>query len=80
MAPRLVLSTDRFEVSKMSKFGLEGFEELIALRDRSPRPALFYWKMSASGGSVEKRKLSRGIPTERHWDCGNFWKRKRRKP
>jgi uncharacterized SAM-binding protein YcdF (DUF218 family) len=60
VAPRLVLSTDRFEVSKMSKFGLQGFEELIALRDRTPPDQrYFYWKMSASGGSVEKRKLSR---------------------
>ena len=34
IAPLLVLSTDRFEVSKMSKLGLAGFDELIALRDR----------------------------------------------
>jgi hypothetical protein len=56
-----VLSIERFEVSKMSKFGLEGFEELVALRDRTPPDQrYFYWKMSASGGSVEKRKLPRG--------------------
>jgi len=61
LAPRLVLSTGRFEVSKMSKFGLEGFDELIALRDRTPPDQrYFYWKISASGGSVEKRKLPRG--------------------
>ena len=60
VAPRLVLSTDRFEVSKMSKFGLQGFDELIALRDRTPPDErYFYWKMSASGGRIEKRKLPR---------------------
>jgi hypothetical protein len=60
MAPRLVLSTDRFEVSKMSKLGLAGFDELIALRDQTP-PAdrYFYWKISAAGGRIEKRKLPR---------------------
>jgi hypothetical protein len=60
MAPLLVLSTDRFEVSKMSKLGLAGFDELIALRDRTP-PAdrYFYWKISAAGGRIEKRKLPR---------------------
>ena len=36
VAPRLVLSIERFEVSKMGQFGLEGFDELIALRDRTP--------------------------------------------
>jgi hypothetical protein len=60
MAPRLVLSIDRFEVSKMSGFGIEGFDELIALRDRTP-PAdrYFYWNISAAGGRIEKRKLPR---------------------
>lgn len=60
LAPRLVLSTERFEVSKMSRFGLEGFDELIALRDRTPPDQrYFYWKMSASGGCIEKRRLPR---------------------
>ena len=60
LAPRLVLSTERFEVSKMSKFGLEGFDELIALRDRTPPDQrYFYWKMSAAGACIEKRKLPR---------------------
>ena len=60
LAPLLVLSTERFEVSKMSTFGLEGFDELIALRDQTP-PAdrYFYWKITASGGRIEKRKLPR---------------------
>ena len=60
LAPRLVLSIDRFEVSKMSRFGLEGFDELIALRDRTP-PAdrYFYWKINAAGSRIEKRKLPR---------------------
>ena len=60
VAPRLVLSIDRFEVSKMSGFGIEGFDELIALRDRTP-PAdrYFYWKINAAGGRIEKRKLPR---------------------
>jgi hypothetical protein len=60
MAPRLVLSTERFEVSKMSGFGLARFDELIALRDRTPADQrFFYWKMDASGESIEKRKIPR---------------------
>jgi hypothetical protein len=60
MAPLLVLSTARFEVSKMSTFGLEGFDELIALRDRTPpHQRYFYWKLSAAGGCIEKRRLPR---------------------
>jgi hypothetical protein len=60
MAPRLVLSTERFEVSKMSKFGLARFDELVALRDRTPaHERFFFWKMDASGESIEKRKIPR---------------------
>jgi hypothetical protein len=36
MAPRLMLSVGRFEVSKMHKLGLTGVDRLIALRDRTP--------------------------------------------
>src|SRR6185369_9088466 len=60
VAPRLVLSTERFEVSKMSKFGLARFDELVALRDRTPAHERFFlWKMDASGESIEKRKIPR---------------------
>ena len=44
----------------MSKFGLARFDELIALRDRTPADErFFYWKMDASGESIEKRKIPR---------------------
>ena len=60
VAPRLVLSTERFEVSKMSTFGLARFDELIALRDRTPADErFFYWKMDAFGESIEKRRIPR---------------------
>jgi len=60
VAPRLVLSTARFDVSKMSTLGLEGFDGLIALRDRTPPDErYFYWMMDASGGRIEKRKVPR---------------------
>jgi hypothetical protein len=59
-APLLVLSIDRFEVSKMARFGLEGFDQLIALRDRiPPHERYFYWTVDASGGHFEKRRLPR---------------------
>ncbi len=59
-APLLVLGIDRFEVSKMARFQLEGFAELIALRDRTPpHERYFYWKMDAHGGHFEKRRLPR---------------------
>jgi hypothetical protein len=59
-APLLVLSIERFEVSKVARFGLDGFDELIALRDRTPpHERYFYWKMDASGGHFEKRILPR---------------------
>ena len=81
MAPRLVLSTGRFEVSKMSTFRLEGFDELIALRDSTPPDErYFYWKMDASGDASRSVRFPGGIPTARHWACDNSWKRKRRKP
>ena len=59
-APLLVLSIERFEVSKVARFGLEGFDKLIALRDRTPpHERYFYWKMDAGGGHFEKRRLPR---------------------
>jgi uncharacterized SAM-binding protein YcdF (DUF218 family) len=59
-APLVVLSIERFEVSKVARFGLEGFDQLIALRDRIP-PAerFFYWKVDVAGNHFEKRKLPR---------------------
>src|SRR5580700_9960394 len=36
IAPRLLLSIGRFEVSKMRAIGFEKADELIALRDRTP--------------------------------------------
>jgi hypothetical protein len=75
MAPRLVLSIERSEVSKMSKFGLEGFDELIALRDAPARSALFLLKMR-SGGSVSANYRG-AIPTGEAWDCGNLEEERR---
>jgi len=36
VAPRLVLSIGRFEVSKMRKLAVDGIEELVRLRDQTP--------------------------------------------
>ena len=60
VAPRLVLSVGRFEVSKMSKLGLEGVDELIALRERTqPDERHFFLQMNSSGMRIEKPKLAR---------------------
>lgn len=62
LAPRLVLSVGRFEVSKMRKVGLENalVEELIALRDKTqPDERHFFVTLDSSGVSIEKRILPR---------------------
>ncbi len=60
MAPRLVLSVGRFEVSKMSQFDLDCFDELKSLRDQTP-PAErnFFVTMDVSGVRIEKASLQR---------------------
>jgi len=60
LAPRLVLSVGRFEVSKMHGVGLEKavVQELIALRDKTePDERHFFVKLDPSGVSIEKRIL-----------------------
>jgi uncharacterized SAM-binding protein YcdF (DUF218 family) len=60
VAPRLVLSVGRFEVSKMLQFDLEWVNELKSLRDGTP-PAErnFFVTMDASGVRLEKANLKR---------------------
>jgi len=58
LAPRLVLSVGRFEVSKMHKVDFERalVEELIALRDKTrPDQRHFFVKLDPSGASIERR-------------------------
>lgn len=60
VAPRLLLSVGRFEVSKMSQLDLEFFDELKSLRDETP-PAErnFFVTMDAEGVRLEKENLLR---------------------
>ncbi len=62
IAPRLLLSVGRFEISKMRSAGFEGIEELIALRDRTaPGERHFFYEMTASGIRIVQAPL-------RSWD------------
>src|SRR5262245_33242483 len=58
VAPLLVLSIGRFEVSKLRNMQLEGIPELITLRDATPASDRhFFMKFTASGVEVEKATL-----------------------
>lgn len=60
LAPRLVLSIGRFEVSKMPRIGINVPAELIELRDSiPPEERHFFLELNASGVHVEKAKLRR---------------------
>jgi len=60
VAPRLVLSVGRFEVSKMWKLDLEGIDKLIALRERTqPDERHFFVKMDSLGTRIERARLAR---------------------
>lgn len=60
IAPRLVLSVGRFEVSKMRGLGLEGTEDLIAVRDATPPDERhFLVQVRSSGVQIEKLRLPR---------------------
>ena len=60
IAPRLVLSVGRFEVSKMCKLDLEDFHELVALRERTQADERhFFVKVDSSGVHIERAKLQR---------------------
>jgi DUF218 domain-containing protein len=59
-APRLVLSVGRFEVSKMSRLEWEGFDGLVALRERTqPEDRHFFVEVNFSGTHIAKAKLQR---------------------
>lgn len=58
LAPRLLLSIGRFEVSKMSHIDFDATDELIKLRDRTaPDERHFFCVVNPSGIQVEKVKL-----------------------
>jgi hypothetical protein len=60
LAPRLVLSVGRFEVSKMWQLDLEGIDELKSLRDETPPGERhFFMTLDVSGVRLEKTKLLR---------------------
>jgi uncharacterized SAM-binding protein YcdF (DUF218 family) len=55
VAPHLVLSVGRFEVSKMHTLALQGTEDLIALRKRtSPDERHFFVKVNALGVNIDR--------------------------
>ena len=60
LAPRLVLSVGRFEVSKMPVLGLDCAEDLKALRDRIPAEERhFFVILDGLGVHIEKASLPR---------------------
>lgn len=60
IAPQLVLSVGRFEVSKMCRLDLEDFHELVAIRERTqPDERHFFVKVDSSGVHIEKAILQR---------------------
>jgi hypothetical protein len=60
LAPRLLLSTGRFEVSRMRALSIRGVEELIALRDRLPaRQRHFAVQLDSSGTKFQTLPLPR---------------------
>jgi DUF218 domain len=60
IAPRLLLSVDRFEVSRMAHFPIAGMDELLSLRAATPPAARhFFVEVSAAGTRIEKAQLSR---------------------
>ena len=60
VAPRLLLSIGRFEVSKMRTIDFERVDELIAQRDRTrPDERHFFCEIDSSGRWIEKVRLRR---------------------
>jgi hypothetical protein len=58
LAPSLVLSVGRFEVSKLKALPLQGYEELVRLRDQTPPGERhFFITMTNSGNRIERTKL-----------------------
>jgi DUF218 domain len=59
LAPRLLLSIGRFEVSKLRGIDFAGTDELIARRDRTPPGERhFFCEMSAAGLRMETARVS----------------------
>jgi hypothetical protein len=59
LAPTLVLSVGRFEVSKLKVLRLQGYEELLHLRDRTPPDERhFFITMTSSVIRIERTKLA----------------------
>jgi uncharacterized SAM-binding protein YcdF (DUF218 family) len=57
-APRLLLSVDRFEVSKMARLPLDFVPELVAYRNRTaPGDRHFFCEVDASGTRIRKADL-----------------------
>jgi uncharacterized SAM-binding protein YcdF (DUF218 family) len=60
LAPRLVLSIGRFEVSRMSQLDLQCIDELKSLRDQTPPSERnFFVTLDVSGLRIEKARLLR---------------------
>lgn len=60
IAPRLLLSIGRFEVSRMRAIGFEKAAELIARRDRlAPGDRHFFCEIDAAGARIETARLRR---------------------
>ena len=60
IAPRLLLSIGRFEVSKMPTVDFAGAAELVALRDRTPpNERHFFAEINVDGTHIERAKLGR---------------------
>jgi uncharacterized SAM-binding protein YcdF (DUF218 family) len=60
VAPRLILSVGRFEVSKMRNLEVDGFDDLRMLRDRiAPDERHFFITIDSSGTRIEKIRLPR---------------------
>lgn len=58
LAPTLVLSVGRFEVSKLQHLQLDGYEELVKLRDQTPPDDRhFFITITSSGIRFERTKL-----------------------
>ena len=60
VAPRLLLSVGRFEVSRMKPISADASQELVALRDRTPpEDRHFFCDFSGQGSKVQKAHLRR---------------------
>jgi hypothetical protein len=60
LSPTLVLSVGRFEVSKLKALQLEGYEELVYLRDHTPPDQRhFFITMTSSGIRIERMELKK---------------------